>query len=446
MRRLPLIAVVLGTGLLAAVSTANAQQPTREQKVRGDREKVLSLDDWYYDDLEAGRAEARRTGKPLLVILRCIPCLACEGFDARVLDRDAVIQREMDQFVCVRIVKANSLDLAQFQFDYDLSFAAFLMHADGTIYGRFGTRSAAREHEAEKDISLEGFQKALARAVELHRGYPANRELFKDKRGPRPEFAVPQDFPALKDKESELDYEGNVVQSCIHCHQVRDATLALYRDRKQPPSDEVIHPWPMPGVVGLALDPREMAKVASVQADSPADRAGFKAGDEIVALDGQPLLSIADVQWVLHRADDPGTLAAEVRRGGRTVRLALELPPGWRSASDISWRATSWNLRRMATGGLKLQTLPPADRRRMGLRDGAMALAVEHVGQYGDHAQAKNAGFRKDDVIIAFDGRNDLRTETDLFAHVLKSRMPGERVDVTIVRGGRRETLKLQMR
>jgi hypothetical protein len=28
---------------------------------------------WVYDDLDAGFALARRTGKPLLVVLRCVP-------------------------------------------------------------------------------------------------------------------------------------------------------------------------------------------------------------------------------------------------------------------------------------------------------------------------------------------------------------------------------------
>jgi serine protease Do len=440
----PLLAAVLGASLL--VSDVQAQPQSREQKVRGDREKLLGLDDWYYNDLEAAKTEARRTGRPLLVILRCIPCEACEGFDARVLDRDPVIQREMARYVCVRIVKANSLDLAQFQFDYDLSFAAFLMHPDGTVYGRFGTRSAAGADQSEKDISLEGFRQALARGLELHRGYPANQELFADKTGPRPRFAIPQDYPALQGRTAELDYEGNVVQSCIHCHQIRDSALELYRAERKPAPERVLHPWPMPQVVGLTLDPRAMARVSEVQSGSAAAQAGFQPGDEIVSLAGQPLISIADVQWVLHNADSPATLSAQVRRAGRAVHLALELDAGWRARSDISWRPTSWNLRRIATGGLRLRSLPDADRHRLRLGADEMALLVDHVGQYGEHAQAKKAGFRKQDVLVAFDGRTDLMSETDLFAHVMQHRMPGERVNVTVVRDGRRVTLALQVK
>jgi len=50
----------------------------------------------------------------------------------------------MDQFVCVRLVQANGLDLELFQFDYDLTFSIFFMNGDKTIYGRYGTRSSQK--------------------------------------------------------------------------------------------------------------------------------------------------------------------------------------------------------------------------------------------------------------------------------------------------------------
>ena len=51
----------------------------------------------------------------------------------------------MDEFVCVRLVQANALDLTLFQFDYDLTFAVFFMNTDRTIYGRYGTRSERKD-------------------------------------------------------------------------------------------------------------------------------------------------------------------------------------------------------------------------------------------------------------------------------------------------------------
>ena len=41
----------------------------------------------------------------------------------------------MSQFVGVRMVKVNSMDLSLFQFDYDMTFAVFFMNADKKVYG-----------------------------------------------------------------------------------------------------------------------------------------------------------------------------------------------------------------------------------------------------------------------------------------------------------------------
>src|SRR5438552_12504007 len=104
----------------------------------------------------------------------------------------------MDRFVCVRLVQANALDLTLFQFDYDLTFAAFFLNADRTIYGRFGSRS--ERQDATKDISIEGFRKALAAALELHKHYPANRSALAGKQPKNARFKTPDDFPALRGK------------------------------------------------------------------------------------------------------------------------------------------------------------------------------------------------------------------------------------------------------
>ena len=45
----------------------------------------------------------------------------------------------LDQFVCVRVINANTIDLSLFQYDYDLSFSAIMFNGDGTIYGRYGS-------------------------------------------------------------------------------------------------------------------------------------------------------------------------------------------------------------------------------------------------------------------------------------------------------------------
>ncbi|MDA1166194.1 MAG: PDZ domain-containing protein, partial [Planctomycetota bacterium] len=200
--------------------------------------------------------------------------------------------------------------------------------------------------------------------------------------------------------------------------------------------DKVLWPYPHPKSVGLIMDPEEMATVQEVAPDSLAAAAGLQAGDSIQSFSGQPILSIADVQWVLHNADPAGEkIAVSVMRKDRPLSLKLSLEDGWRRKSDLSWRVTSWGLRRMASGGLLLETLPDDARRELSLPRNTMALRVKHAGKYGLHGTAHRAGVKEGDVITEFDSRKDLMTEQDLLTYVVTSKKPDDRVTIKVLRG-----------
>ncbi|MEX2174291.1 MAG: Trx7/PDZ domain-containing (seleno)protein [Pirellulaceae bacterium] len=426
----------------ALLVAGNLCAQTREEKVRDDKVKVEADGFWIYNDLAQGFAEAKQSGKPLLVVMRCIPCEECVKLDDDLVEQDERLQSLLEKFVRVRVVSTNGLDLSLFQFDTDQSFAVFMFNADKTIYGRYGTRSD-QKHWAD-DVSLEGLAKALEGALELHAGYPRNKSQLAAKRGPAPEFAAPEKFPTLKEKYgSQLNYQGNVVQSCIHCHQIGDAQRQFHHEQSGTIPQQVLFQYPHPKAFGLILDPKERATVLRVEPESLAAKAGFQAGDEIQSLEGQPLLSLADVQWVLHHVPaDGGSVAANVNRAGKSARLTLELPTGWRQQDDIAWRASSWQLRRMALGGLFARNMSDELRGKEKAPQAGMALKVQHVGQYAPHDRAKRAGFKAGDILVSFDGRTDLKRETDLLVYALKRSSTGE-VPVEILREGKRLTLKL---
>ena len=152
---------------------------------------------------------------------------------------------------------------------------------------------------------------------------------------------------------------------------------------------------------------------------------------------------MADVQWVLHHVPPGGgQVAASVLRDGKTTEFKLDLPKGWRQQDDISWRASSWELRRMSLGGMFLKSISPELRAERKLPETGLALKVEHVGQYSPHDVAKRAGFRAGDVLVAFDGRTDLVRETDLINYSLhrKDKSP---VPIEVLREGKKLTLSL---
>jgi len=318
------------------------------------------------------------------------------------------------------------------------------MNADRTIYGRYGSRSSVQE--ATKDISIRGLASSMSAALAIHEAYPENRKSLEGKQAVVSQFKTPDDFPSLRGKYgAALDYPGAVTKSCMHCHQVRDADRQVYRSAGQPIPDQLLFPNPLPEVVGLRFDPQWCATISDVTAGSAADVAGFQPGDEVLTLEDQPIVSLADVQWVLHHANESDVLEAVVRRGDQKLPMVLTLAKSWRHNSDILWRVSSWPLRRMGTGGMSFDTATEDQRQKVGAGAEKLALVVKHVGQYGPHGAAKKAGFLQGDIVVSFDRREDNMTPSQLLAYAAQHTKPGQTVPVVIVREGKRQTLSLPM-
>jgi hypothetical protein len=99
----------------------------------------------------------------------------------------------------------------------------------------------------------------------------------------------------------------------------------------------------------------------------------------------------------------------------------------------------------MALGGLQLVDLPEDERKHRGLSGNQLALLAKHVGQYGEHAAAKNAGVLKDDVLVEVAGVSERRTEGEMIGHLLGKYQPGDSVPVTVLRGAERIKVRLPM-
>ena len=205
-----------------------------------------------------------------------------------------------------------------------------------------------------------------------------------------------------------------------------------------------LFPYPTAGSLGMTLGEDPVTGVAAIEDEGIAARGGLKAGDEIVAMDGQPLVSVADLSWVLHRFPDVGTLPVKVKRGGESFDLSLDLPQGWRAKGPANGKRVGyWPMRAMAFGGMKLENLDEAGRTTRGIGPEVLALEALHVGEYGKHAAAKKAGFRKGDVIVEVAGSTAPLTEIELLAKNVLERKPGEKVPVMVLRDGVRVALEM---
>src|SRR5215468_2015935 len=97
------------------------------------------------------------------------------------------------------------MDLNLFEFDYDLTWAAFFLSADEKVYGRFGGRDAG---SADKYLTLPALKHAMRAAAAAHK---------KEAKAKPPAEAGPaktaEQFEAAKRVKPD---------ACIHCHQVYD--------------------------------------------------------------------------------------------------------------------------------------------------------------------------------------------------------------------------------
>ncbi len=436
---------ILRTLVILGFVSSLAVAQTREEKVRGDKRKIEQTGYWIYNDVAKGFREAEKSGEPLMVVLRCIPCEECVKLDDELIEQNPAIKNLLTKFVRVRQISTNGLDLGLFQYDYDQSFAVFFFHADGTIYGRYATRS--HRTEWQNDVSVEGLAKAMRATLEMHKEVATFREKLVAKTGPAPEFRRPELFPSHKDKfSSELDYSGQVAKSCIHCHQIGDAIKEVTRKRKTQLPDNVLFPYPNPKILGLILDPKECATVSSVTGGSEADKAGIQTGDRILEAEGQPMISIADLQWVLHNLPaDKSELELVVATGTESRKLKMDLPNHWKARDDISWRASTWELRRWGLGGMYLESCEAWDRKLLGLTQASMALKIKHVGQYAPHNVAQQAGFKEGDILVSINGRHNFLRETDLLEYTLNQQRPGDLVKIEFFRDAKKESIEMRL-
>jgi hypothetical protein len=395
---------------------------------------IETADHWIYDDWPAAVAEAKKTGKPILAVLRCVPCPPGKDLDLKVMQPNEDLADIEKQFVCVRIIQTNRLDLKLFQYDYDMSWAAMFLNADGTIYGRYGSRNSSGKG-SDEILSVAAFARAAQRALDLHNAYPANKKLLVAKTGPDPDYEVPTEIPGLTEKPT----AASVRQECIHCHMVKEFALrAKWEAGKLSEKDLFVHP--MPQRIGLTMSKDDDLKVLGVEEGSAADEAGIEPGDTLISLGGQPLVSMADIQWVLTHTPDEAQLPVTIRKGSRAEERTLALSGDWKK-SDIGWRASSWYGLRQ---GVKFEPLSADEKEKRGLDADDLALVVKGLfGKGGPKVQ--QAGLKMNDVIVAVDDKAAAMTESDFLVYLRLTHGPRDAVKLTVLRGDQRRDLTVPL-
>ncbi len=400
-------------------------------------EHAKGTDLWIYNNIDLARKQAKKENKPIFVTFRCVPCKSCSAFDATVAKgSERIDQLAREQFVSIRQVEMKGVDLSQFEFDYDLNWAAMFINADGTVYARYGTQSA---EGPDAYNSIEGLAATMRRVLELHKNYPENKAELKGKRGGSKPYKTALEMPGLENKEKR---RGPTTRAnCIHCHNIHDAQNLHAQETGQFTRD-MLWRYPLPENVGLLIDADHGRKVKKVEPGSPADRAGIQVGEEITHINGQVITSIADMQWALNPLPNTDT---EVKlTASETGEHTLKLAKGWK-VTDISWRGSIWSVQPR----LRVWTpkLTEAERKERGLPAEQSALLVKwiNVGTPAGRS-ARDAGLKEGDVIVGLDGKplGDW-TPAQFNVHIKLNYEVGDTLPLTIRRGNQTRKVNFKL-
>lgn len=396
-------------------------------------------DFWVYNDLAVTLAKAKRLNRPVFVTFRCVPCKACAGFDAEVANGNERIRALAESsFVPLRQVEMKDVDLTQFQFDHDLNWAAMFINADGAVYGRYGTQSAAGPDAYNSIASLE---KAMQRVLKLHAVYPKNAAALAGKRAAPKPYQTALEMPGLQNKEklSGLTARGN----CIHCHNIHDAENAQWQSSGQF-KWEMLYRYPLPDNVGLHIDPQDGCKIERVEAGSPAAKAELQAGDSVTHVNGQPIISIADIQWVLHHL--PNTLATvqiTATRDGHASTRTLQLAPDWKQ-SDISWRGSIWSLK--PRPGFWTVIANEEQMKNLPLPAGSKPLRVQGINNnINEGRSARQAGLREGDLITHVGDKLLTAAPKDFTVYLKQNYRVGDKLPLTLLRNGQTQRIEVPL-
>lgn len=319
------------------------------------------------------------------------------------------------QFVCVRVTNMVGVDLTTFQFDYDLTWAAFLMNGEGRIYSRvFG-----RDHRsAMSHMSMDALQNTMRTVLKVHE----KEAKAKPEKRPAWRWKSVDEIPAFK-----REVRG---RACIHCHQVNEFDrIELFETKKY--DRGALWTYPPPENWGFSLDPADTAKIRSVKKGSFADAAGLQDGDRLKSINDVRIFSQGDVFFAMNFAPEKGESKIVVDRGGKETAAALKHEGPWKK-TDLSWRASIG--RTEPRPGCGVEELSAGDKKKLGLAADALAVRVQSVES---GLPAEKAGLQKGDVITAVGGHAKSLDAGTFQTHFRAEFDPGSSIDVKFLRGGK---------
>ena len=150
----------------------------------------------------------------------------------------------------------------------------------------------------------------------------------------------------------------------------------------------------------FGLPAREGALVQDVEQDGPADKAGLKAGDDIVTLDGSPVKTTRDLIDRVSMVPPGGKVKLGVIRNGKTVDVTVTV--GERPATEGQQQTPETGEKSPTDRlGLQVDDLTPRTRRQLQLPDDVQGVVITDVRNL---SPADEANLQEGMVITSVNG------------------------------------------
>jgi serine protease Do len=193
---------------------------------------------------------------------------------------------------------------------------------------------------------------------------------------------------------------------------------------------------------GLGLNEAKGALVASVVPDSPADSAGLRPGDVIVAFEDEEIADIKDLTRQVAAVRPESKIEVEIWRDGDTDTVEVDLGE---NPEDLVMKTSGPGGQQSATAaslGLSLMPLTPENRQRFGIDQKVEGVLV---GDVTPGSPAARRGLRPGDVILGV-GQEAVEAPAEVLEEVARLK-ENERPSVVfqIARGGESRFLAIPL-
>lgn len=316
----------------------------------------------------------------------------------------------------------NNVDIGLFDYDRHNAVYYFAMNADERIYLRYGGRD---ETSPETYLNLDSFERALEAGLREHARY--RRGTLPKRERPAPLY--PRDIELVR---SEVLAMGR----CVECHLIADYQLLQRELDGTLDKRRDMFVYPDIKRIGIHLDVPTGLGVKETA--GPAALAGMRPGDYILALNGEPVLTFGDVQYLYNKVPrDSKEATFTVRRGDTAQEVRVDLPGDW-WYTDLYHRY--WSVDPQAY--FYVRGLTFEEKERLGFRTDGFASVVTGVDT---GAQVYNLhDLEERDIIYAVNGVEADGSTQNLDLYIKLNIQGGDDFRVKILRG--RQPMELRIR